>query len=51
MNSPTIPEIHWKYAYTAILMAIVLGAVALYRLVGRSGWLEITAANCFWPGR
>jgi magnesium transporter len=39
MNFPNIPEIHWRYGYPAILLVMFLGAVGLYRLFRRSGWL------------
>jgi magnesium transporter len=39
MNFHNMPEYSWKYGYGYILLVMFGGAVALYRLFRRSGWL------------
>lgn len=39
MNFSNIPEIHWRYGYPFVLLVMFGSAVALYRLLRRSGWL------------
>jgi magnesium transporter len=39
MNFKNMPETHWQYGYPVILLFMFGGAIALYRLFRRSGWL------------
>jgi magnesium transporter len=39
MNFPNMPEYSWKYGYGLVLLVMFGGAVGLYRLFRRSGWL------------
>jgi magnesium transporter len=39
MNFANMPELHWQYGYPGVLLVMFGGAIALYRLFRRSGWL------------
>ena len=39
MNFYNMPETHWRYGYTTVLLVMFGSAVGLYRLLRRSGWL------------
>jgi magnesium transporter len=39
MNFEHMPELGWRYGYAAVLLAMAVAAVILYRLFRRSGWL------------
>jgi magnesium transporter len=39
MNFDHMPELGWRYGYPAVLLAMAVAAVFLYRLFRRSGWL------------
>jgi magnesium transporter len=39
MNFDNMPELHWKYGYPAVIVAIILICILLYRNFKRVGWL------------
>jgi magnesium transporter len=39
MNFDNMPELHWKYGYPAVLLAMAVAAVTLHRRLRRVGWL------------
>jgi len=39
MNFDNMPELRWQYGYFIVLVVMVVGSVALYRLFKKSGWL------------
>jgi magnesium transporter len=39
MNFTHMPELDWPYAYPAVLLGVIVGCVALYVRLKRSGWL------------
>ena len=39
MNFDTMPELHWRYGYFAVLAVLTAGCLGLFRAFKRSGWL------------
>lgn len=39
MNFDVMPELHWRYGYFAVVIAIVAACIFLYSRFKRSGWL------------
>jgi magnesium transporter len=39
MNFDHMPELHWRYGYPAVLLAILVSCLLLYRRFRRTGWL------------
>lgn len=39
MNFQVMPELHWHFAYPAVVSATAIGCSLLYRKLKRSGWL------------
>ena len=39
MNFDHMPELHWVWAYPAVIALMVLEVLGLYRMFKRRGWL------------
>jgi magnesium transporter len=39
MNFDTMPELHWRFGYPAVLLVVALVCTLLYRRFRRAGWL------------